>query len=436
MKLERGYFTITDLRFGTGTRLSGGVLTVDKAELESHVQSADQNHHIEAITLEIVKPGENARIVHILDTLQVGVKVSGEGEFMPGQLADPTIVGSGRTHLVANLAVMECAELPWAGKSALLYARDSIVDMVGPAAGYSPFSQTFNLVLRMKMKPGASDVEYDEAVRHAGIRVVRYLAGLIKEATPDSVETFDFDAPVDPVLPRVAYLTQCQNQGTYASTFLYGKEVSNLVPAAYSPTELMDGCIVSGNYVWPWAKIPSFIQANMPVLMRLARAHGKTVNFVGVVFDRGHNNSHFEKQRVANLAASQVRRLGAQGVVISWEGGGNAATDAMLTLQTCEKWGIRTVAISYEFGGPDGTEGVLLVDDVPEARWLVSGGSIEKLTTIPRVARVAGGAELRLRKETGGEAEPAEVERTIDTTTPFYCGGNQSGIGHLAGVGY
>ena len=77
-------------------------------------------------------------------------------------------MGSGVTHLFDNLAVMECAELPWAGKSALLYARDAIIDMVGPAAGYSPFSQTFNLVLRMTMKPGASDVEYDEAVRHAG----------------------------------------------------------------------------------------------------------------------------------------------------------------------------------------------------------------------------------------------------------------------------
>ncbi len=170
--------------------------------------------------------------------------------------------------------------------------------------------------------------------------------------------------------------------------------------------------------------------------MDLARAHGKTVNFVGVVFDRGHNNSHFEKQRVANLAASQVRRLGADGVIVSWEGGGNAATDGMLTLQTCERWGIKAVAFTFEFGGPDGSEGILLVDDVPEAKYLVSGGSIEKPTTIPKVKRVAGGDVLRLRKETGGDPEPADVERTLPNTTPFYCAGNQSGIGRLAGVGY
>jgi sarcosine reductase len=123
-------------------------------------------------------------------------------------------------------------------------------------------------------------------------------------------------------------------------------------------------------------------------------------------------------------------------VVISWEGGGNAATDAMLTIQTCERWGIKAVAFTFEFGGPDGTEGVLLVDDVPEARSLVSSGSIEKPTRIPRVKRVAGGDCLRLRKETGGDPEPADIERTLDNITPFYCGANQSGIGHLAGVGY
>jgi sarcosine reductase len=436
MRLERGYFRIRDLLFGAETSLADGVLTVNQEELTGVLLNEDENTRVASLTLEIVKPGEDARIVHVLDTVQPGVKVEGEGEFMPGQLCDPTIVGTGKTHLFANLAVMECAELPWAGKSALLYARDAIVDMVGPAAAYSPFSETFNLVLRMTMRDGASDVEYDESVRHAGIRCARYLARLIRDRAPEETESFDFDTPVDPKLPRVAYVTQCQNQGTYSNTFLYGREVGNIVPVSLSPTEVMDGCIVSGNYVWPCFKIPSFLQANLPVVMELSRRHGKTLNFVGVVFDRGHNNSHFEKQRVANLAASQVRKLGADGVVISWEGGGNAATDAMLTLQTCEKWGIKTVAFTFEFGGPDGTEGVLLVDDVPEAKFLVSGGSIEKPTLIPRVKRVAGGDVLRLRKETGGEPEPADIERKLDNITPFYCGGNQSGIGRLAGVGY
>ncbi len=436
MKLERGYFTITDLVFGNETKLEKGVLQINKKEIEAHLLSEDENNNIKSLELEIVKPGENTRIVHVLDTVQVGVKIEGRGNFMPGHMCPPDTVGEGVTYLIENLAVMECAELPWAGKSALLYPRDAIVDMVGPAAGYSPFAETFNLVLRMEVNEGASDVEYDNAVRNAGIRCSRYLAELIKGKVPGRKEMFDFDTEVDPNLPKVAYLTQCQNQGTYSNTFFYGREVSNIVPTIVNPTEVMDGCIVSGNYVWPCFKIPSFIQANLPVVMELSRAHGKTCNFVGVIFDRGHNNSHFEKQRVANIAANLIRKLGADGTVISWEGGGNAATDAMLTLQECERLGIPAVPFTFEFGGPDGTEGILLVDDVPEAKYVVSTGSIEKPTTIPKVDRVAGGDCLRLRKETGGEPEPAEIDRTLDVTTAFYCGGNQSGIGKLAGVPY
>jgi glycine reductase len=436
MKLERGYFSITDLRFGKETSLKDGVLTVNAEELSRHILSNDENKIIKTLELEIVKPGENTRIVHLLDTLAVGCKVSGDGEFMPGWLSDPVIVGNGRTHLITNCAVMECAELPWAGKSALLYPRDAIVDMVGPAAGYSPFSQTFNLILRMEMNEGASDVEYDEAVRRAGIRVSRLLGELLRGLEPESVETFDFSKPVDEKLPKIAYVMQCQNQGTYSNTFLYGHEVWNIVPLRLLPTEILDGCLVSGNYVWPCFKIPSFIYAFMPAIVELCRGHGTKWNFVGTVFDRGHNDSHFKKLRVANIAANQVRLMGAQGVVISWEGGGNAATDAMLTVQKCERWGIKAVPFTFEFGGPDGTEGILLVDDVPEAKFVVSTGSIEKPFTVPKVDRVAGGDCLRLRKETGGAAEPADIERKFDVITAFYCGANQSGIGKLAGIPY
>ena len=60
---------------------------------------------------------------------------------------------------------------------------------------------------------------------------------------------------------------------------------------------------------------------------------------------------------------------------------------------------------------------------MPEAKYLVSGGSIEKPTTIPKVKRVAGGDVLRLRKETGGDPEPADVERTLDQHDPLLLRG-------------
>jgi glycine reductase len=176
MKLERGYFELKDLVFGDKLALTGGVLQINKKELEDYLLAEDENNNIVSIELEIVKPGENTRIVHVLDTVMAGVKVEGEGEFMPGFGTDPIIAGSGKTHLITNLAIMECAELPWAGKSALLYPRDAIVDMTGPAAGYSPFSETYNLILKMEMVKDSSDVEYDNSVRNAGIRCARRIA--------------------------------------------------------------------------------------------------------------------------------------------------------------------------------------------------------------------------------------------------------------------
>ena len=123
MKLERGYFEIKDLVFGDKLSFDNGVLLMNKDELEEYLLAQDENNNIEKLELEIVKPGESTRIVHILDTVQAGVKVEGDGEFMPGHMSDPFVVGDGKTHLITNLAIMECAELPWAGKSALLYPR-------------------------------------------------------------------------------------------------------------------------------------------------------------------------------------------------------------------------------------------------------------------------------------------------------------------------
>ena len=100
MKLERGYFSVKKLAFGRGTSLADGVLTVDRDELVKTVLAEDRNGHIAALEPEIVVPGEDARIVHVLDTLAVGLKVSGEGDFLPGHLAAPTIVGGGKTHLL------------------------------------------------------------------------------------------------------------------------------------------------------------------------------------------------------------------------------------------------------------------------------------------------------------------------------------------------
>ena len=246
----------------------------------------------------------------------------------------------------------------------------------------------------------------------------------------DREEVFSIDE-VNPELPNVVLVWNSQNQGPYSNTFIYGHPIDNLVPTLIHPNEMMDGCVVSGNYVWPAFKVPTYLYVNSPILLELYKEHGKTINFRGVIFGRSHNPSNWHKTRCAQFAVKIAQYLEVDGLIMAWEGGGNAAVDGMLTIQCAEKHGIKASTITFEFGGADGTEGILLVDDVPEADAVISGGSIEKPYTIPDVERVVGGDVLRLNKESGGFFPPSDKALSFEQTTHFYLSGNQSGASRL-----
>lgn len=430
-KLTRRYYDVKDAVFGDKTAFLNGVLTVSKAELQNEV--APLLKAIKSVDFEIVKPGENARIIHLLDTLQPMIKVEGEGTQYSGYFSDPHMVGTGKTNLLAGFAVMESAALPWdesSASSGLLYPRDAIMDMVGPIAGITPFSHTINLVILYELEEGKSSIEYDNEIRNIGIKISNYLASTTTKAEPDREEVFSIDE-VDENLPNVVFVWNSQNQGPYSNTYIYGHPIDNMVPTLFHPNELMDGCVVSGNYVWPAFKVPTYLYVNSPILLELYKQHGKTLNFRGVIFGRSHNPSNWHKTRCAQVAVKIAQYLEADGLIMAWEGGGNAAVDGMLTIQCAEKHGIKASTVTFEFGGVDGTEGILLVDDVPEADAIVSGGSIEKPYTIPDVDRVVGGDVLRLNKESGGFFPPSNKSLTLEQTTHFYTGGNQAAASPL-----
>lgn len=430
-KLTRCYYDVKDVEFGEKTAFSDGVLTVSKEELQSEVASLLKA--VKSVDFEIVKPGENTRIIHLLDTLQPMVKVEGEGIQYSGYFGDPLMVGSGKTNLLSGMAVMESAALPWdesSASSGLLYPRDAIMDMVGPISGMTPFAKTINLVILYELNEGKSSIEYDNEIRSIGVKIATYLGGATVGLEPDREEEFSIDE-VNPELPNVVFVWNSQNQGPYSNTFIYGHPIDNMIPTLIHPNEMMDGCVVSGNYVWPAFKVPTYLYVNSPILLELYKEHGKTINFRGVIFGRSHNPSNWHKTRCAQFAVKIAQYLDADGLIMAWEGGGNAAVDGMLTIQCAEKHGIKASTITFEFGGVDGTEGILLVDDVPEADAVISGGSIEKPYTIPDVDRVVGGDVLRLNKESGGFFPPSDKALTLEQTTHFYLGGNQSGASTL-----
>jgi glycine reductase len=417
---------VTEIRLDGRTRWHDGLLRVHAGEIAAFLR---EDPNVEAVRLGVARPGASQRVIHVLDTLEPRCKVDGPGSAFPGLLAPAETVGEGRTHVLTGMAVMMAAELPWAGAGGLRVPRESIVDMSGPAAPFSPFSETWNLVVALELVSDKDENEYDDTLRKAGVRVARHLADCTRGVTPPRVDVHHL-APCPEGLPGVVYIHQVQSQGVYGHSFLYGQDMDNLVPTLIHPNELLDGAQVNSNYLYPCFETPTFLKCNLPVMEFLYAGHGRDHNFLGVILSRGHYYTYAEKQRVAHYAAKLARMLRAAGAVLTWEGGGNSIVEAMLTVQALERAGIKTVAVAYEMGGADGRDNPL-IESVPEARALVSAGSYEKRLELPAMDEVLGGDTLRLHPERGGVRVPASGPIELGPIHELYCAANQVGFGRV-----
>lgn len=71
-----------------------------------------------------------------------------------------------------------------------------------------------------------------------------------------------------------------QSQGLLHDTYVYGVDAKKTLSTLMTPTEIMDGAIVSGNCVSACDKNPTYVHENNPVIHDLFEEHGKTINFV------------------------------------------------------------------------------------------------------------------------------------------------------------
>lgn len=417
--LQLDTIKITDIQFGDQTRIDDQALFVDRAALSSLIL---EDPRIASAQIEIARPGEDVRIVHCLDAVEPRVKVEGPGVCFPGFLGGPETVGRGKTVRLAGFSVLTSSRYPQLF-SGLLAAREAIVDMSGPTRIYSPFSRIMNLVLVLSPQNGLDNVDYDDAVRHASLRVADQLARLAIDRTPDESTTFDFSTR-DPDLPNIAYFYQCQGQGSMADTYLYGRTIENLVPTLIHPNEVMDGAIVSGVFVYSCFKNPTYLHLNNPIIWELRARHGKDLNFIGVILNRGHNYTQMEKERSSQWAAKLAGFIEADGVILTAEGGGNSAIDMMLACQYMEQAGIKTTLLSYESPGSDGRDFPLFYS-VPEADAIVSIGSDEEGIEMPQVSRVIGDNWLL-------DDETPSIGPFTQRMYFQYCGTNQIGGNVLA----
>ncbi|MBI5157365.1 MAG: beta-aspartyl-peptidase [Acidimicrobiia bacterium] len=409
---------IGEVRLGPATGIAGGVLTVGTSQVADLVLS---DPRIAAVQVEVAQPGEDARIVHCLDAVEPRTKV-GDGVVFPGFLGGMATVGSGHTLRLAGVSVLVSSRYP-KPFSGLLQAREAVVDMSGPTSVYSPFSRVRNVVLVLTPNPDIENDDYDDAARRAGLRVAEFLARAAVGIPPDDTVTFDFSTR-DPGLPNVVYFYQLQGQGRMADTFLYGRDIHNLVPTLIHPGEVMDGAIVCGVYVYSCYKNATYLHQNNPIIWELRARHGRDLNFVGIIIKRGHNYTQDDKERSSRWAAKLAGMLEADGAVLTAEGGGNSAIDMMLACQYLEQAGIETVVVSSEAAGADGYSCPLFYS-VPEADAIVSVGSEDEIVPMPVVSRVIGDAVLLDGTPAAG---PFDLKMYY-----HYCGTNQLGANVLMG---
>ena len=382
MKLELHRLRVRNLTWGAKTALVDGVLSVDREELMSLLAT---DGRFLSVSLDLALPGDSLRILPVKDVVEPRCKIEGPGEVFPGFIGDVEPVGEGATRVLEGTAVVTCGKI--------VGFQEGIIDMSGPGADYTPFSRTCNVVVTLVPVEGLDRHEYESACRMAGFRAAHYLARSVDSVEADRVETVQWPSLDEamtshPGLPKVAYLYMLQSQGLLHDTYLYGVDVKRILPTLVTPTEVMDGAIVSGNCVSACDKNSTYAHQNNPVITALIARHGREINFVGAIVTN-ENVTLADKRRSSGQAVKLARMLGVEGLVISEEGFGNPDADLIMNCRRAERAGIRTVLITDEFAGSDGAS-QSLADAATEATAVVSAGNANARVVLPPMERVIG----------------------------------------------
>ncbi|MDO4552126.1 MAG: sarcosine reductase complex component B subunit alpha [Bacillota bacterium] len=407
MKLELGKIKIRDVQFGSETRVEDHVLYINSEEIVKKVLGDER---IISAKVELARPGESVRIAPVKDVLEPRVKVSGSGGMFPGFVNKVQEVGSGRTHALVGATVITCGRI--------VGFQEGVIDMSGPAAKYTPFSETYNVCVVIEPKEGLETHDYEAAGREAGLKIAAYVGEAGRNVEPDEVVVYETKPLLEqikeyPDLPKVGYIHMLQSQGLLHDTYYYGVDAKQFIPTIMYPTEIMDGAIISGNCVAPCDKVTTYHHQNNPVIVDLYKRHGKDLNFVGVILTN-ENVFLADKERSSDMVAKLAEYMGLDGVLITEEGYGNPDTDLMMNCKKVSQKGVKVVLITDEFPGRDG-KSQSLADAVEEADALVSCGQgnliiefppMEKIIgTLDFIETMIGGYEGSLRPDGSIEAE-------------------------------
>lgn len=428
MRLELGKIKINDVQFGEKTSVESGTLYVNKDEI---IKLVLEDERISSVSVELARPGESVRIAPVKDVLEPRVKVSGSGRIFPGTINKVKEVGSGRTHALVGATVITCGRI--------VGFQEGLIDMSGPAAKYTPFSETNNVCLVIEPVEGLETHDYEAAGRMVGLKVATYIGEAGRYVEPDEVVVYETKPVLEqvkqyPDLPKIGYIHMLQSQGLLHDTFYYGVDAKVMVPTFMYPTEIMDGAIISGNCVAPCDKVTTFHHLNNPVIEDLYKRHGVDLNFIGVILTN-ENVFLADKERSSDMVAKLCEFLGLDGVLITEEGYGNPDTDLMMNCKKVSQKGVKVVLITDEFPGRDG-KSQSLADAVDEGDALVSCGNGNVIINFPHMDKVIGTLDF-IETMIGGYEGSLKPDGSIEAELQIVIASTiANGYNKLAARGY
>ncbi len=402
MKLEVGNFFVKNIQFGIKTTYNNGLLTINKEEALALVK---EDEHITDADLVLTKPGDEVRIVPIKEAIEPRCKVSG-GTIFPGVIGELTSAGEGRTHALKGSCVLAVGR--WG------CYQDGLVDMSGPGAKYSYFSQLQNICL-----VADTDEEFERheshkrnrALRWAGMRLAEYIGKCVSDMEPEEIETYEL-APIlkrtkeNNGLPGVVYVMQLDSQMNASgfNALIYGWDTNHMLPTYMHPNEILDGAIIAGSFSPASSMFSTYDLVNNPTIIKLYSEHGKTINFLGII-SSNNNPVLEEKIRSAIFVGNIAKNLGADGAIIAEQSYGNPDADFIQCIVDLEDLGIKTVGITNECTGRNGrSQPLVTLDEKADA--IVSTGNVSDLIELPPMKTVIGDLESLGRDGlSGGWAE-------------------------------
>ena len=400
MKLSIGNLYVKDVVLGEENSFKDGVLTINKKAAIDYLMGEDE--HITSLDIVIARPGDDTRIVPVIETIEPRCRMDGRTLF-PGVTGDLVPCGDGELKAFKGCCVTVVGGT-WGSFG------DGVIDMGGEGAKHTYWSKLINIC--MVGETDEEDERHEQqktnhALRWAGHRFAEWIGQIAKDLEPEDTEEYVFDpvlkrSPDRANLPNVAIVLQPQSQMETLgyNDLIYGWDMNRYLPSFVSPTEVLDGMMISGSFMPSSSKWSTYEFQNFPTIKELFAEDGKSLNFVGVIMSN-LNVALDQKERSAIMVRNIALNLGVDYAIVTEEGYGNPDADYVRCQVILEDAGIPVVGISNECTGRDGKSQPLVTLDEKLVA-LVSSGNVSELSDLPACKTVIGCLEAMNRDGLSG----------------------------------